>query len=218
MSSDDLKILADEAASCTACVLAETRTNVVFGAGGSDADLMFIGEAPGRNEDLEGEPFVGAAGRLLDRLADEVGIARDDVYIANVLKCRPPGNRDPREEEITACKGYLAQQIKLIDPAVVMTLGNFASKLLLKTTTGITRLRGTAYPWWGRFVVPTFHPAAALRGGERVLNDMREDFALACRILDESPVDEPADPRSEHSEPTPQPTSLQETAQLEFFA
>lgn len=218
MSSDDLKILADEAASCTACVLAETRTNVVFGAGGSDADLMFIGEAPGRNEDLEGEPFVGAAGRLLDRLADEVGIARDDVYIANVLKCRPPGNRDPREEEITACKGYLAQQIKLIDPAVVMTLGNFASKLLLKTTTGITRLRGTAYPWWGRFVVPTFHPAAALRGGERVLNDMREDFALACRILDESPVDEAADPRSEHSEPTPQPTSLQETAQLEFFA
>lgn len=218
MSSDDLRLLAEEAAVCVACGLAETRTNVVFGVGGANADLMFIGEAPGRNEDLRGEPFVGAAGRLLDRLAEEVGISRDEVYIANVLKCRPPGNRDPREEEIEACKGYLAQQIKLIDPAVVMTLGNFASKLLLKTSTGITRLRGTAYPWWGRFVVPTFHPAAALRGGERVLNDMRKDFALVRRVLDEPAAEEQVIAPQERAEAGPRATSLQETTQLEFFA
>jgi DNA polymerase len=209
VNSEALQTLAAEAAACTACRLAETRNSVVFGVGGSNAALMFIGEAPGRNED---------PGRLLDRLAGEVGIERDDVYIANVLKCRPPGNRDPREDEISACKGYLAQQIKLIDPAVVMTLGNFASKLLLRTTTGITRLRGTAYPWWGRFVVPTFHPAAALRGGERVLNDMREDFALTRRVLDEPPVPEPQEEGPEHQEAKAEPTSLQETTQLEFFA
>lgn len=218
MNSEALNALEAEAAACTACRLAETRNSVVFGVGGSNADLMFIGEAPGRNEDLQGEPFVGAAGRLLDRLAGEVGIERDEVYIANVLKCRPPGNRDPREDEIAACKGYLARQIKLIDPAVVMTLGNFASKLLLRTTTGITRLRGTAYPWWGRFVVPTFHPAAALRGGERVLNNMREDFALTRRVLDEPPVLEPQKEGPEHQEANAEPTSLLETTQLEFFA
>lgn len=218
MSDNELRLLAEEAAACVACGLAETRTNVVFGVGGANADLMFIGEAPGRNEDLSGEPFVGAAGRLLDRLAEEVGISRDEVYIANVLKCRPPGNRDPREEEIEACKGYLARQIRLIDPAVVMTLGNFASKLLLKTSTGITRLRGTAYPWWGRFVVPTFHPAAALRGGERVLNDMRKDFALARRVLDEGSVEDPVIATRERTEAGPRATSLQETTQLEFFA
>ncbi|MDH5373169.1 MAG: uracil-DNA glycosylase, partial [Acidimicrobiia bacterium] len=112
MSIGELQVLAEEAAGCTACGLAETRTNVVFGVGSPTADLMFIGEAPGKNEDLQGEPFVGAAGRLLDRLAGEVDIVRDDVYIANVLKCRPPGNRDPREEEISACKSYLANQIR----------------------------------------------------------------------------------------------------------
>jgi DNA polymerase len=179
---------------------------------------MFIGEAPGRNEDLQGEPFVGAAGRLLDQLAQEVGMSRDDVYIANVLKCRPPGNRDPRDDEIAACKSYLAQQIQLIDPAVVMTLGNFASKLLLKTTTGITKLRGTAYPWWGRFVVPTFHPAAALRGGERVLDSMRDDFALVRRVLDSPPAAEPADHPDEHTAEAPTTTSLQDATQLELFA
>ncbi len=216
MSEQELSALAVEAASCVACGLAETRTNVVFGVGSPDAALMFIGEAPGRNEDLQGEPFVGAAGRLLNQLAGEVGISRDEVYIANVLKCRPPGNRDPREEEIAACKGFLAQQIRLIDPAVVMTLGNFASKLLLKTETGITRLRGTAYPWWGRFVVPTFHPAAALRGGERVLNDMRSDFALVRSVIDGSD-DEPADgPQRAAADDTA--ASLPEATQLEFFA
>ncbi len=216
MSEQELKALAEEAAACVACGLAETRTNVVFGVGSPDADLMFIGEAPGRNEDLQGEPFVGAAGRLLDRLAGEVGIERNDVYIANVLKCRPPGNRDPREEEIAACKGYLARQIRLIDPTVVMTLGNFASKLLLKTATGITRLRGTAYPWWGRFVVPTFHPAAALRGGDRVLNDMRSDFALVRTVIDRSQQESPDEP--ERADVGDADASLSEATQLEFFA
>ncbi|MFW2338709.1 MAG: uracil-DNA glycosylase [Acidimicrobiia bacterium] len=215
--ADELRRLAQTAAGCVDCGLAETRTNVVFGVGSPTADLMFIGEAPGRNEDLQGEPFVGAAGRLLDKLAAEVGIERDDVYIANVLKCRPPGNRDPLEAEITACKGYLAQQIQLIDPAVVMTLGNFASRLLLKTTTGITRLRGTAYPWWGRHVVPTFHPAAALRGGEKVLNHMRSDFALVRSTIDLRS----AETTEDLTEPTtvaPSATSLQDATQLEFFA
>lgn len=146
---------------------------------------MFVGEAPGKNEDLQGEPFVGAAGKLLDTLLNEIGLTRSEVYIANVLKCRPPGNRDPKTEEIEACKGYLREQIRLIAPEVVMTLGNFATKLLLNTEVGITRLRGQSYQWWlGASLVPTFHPAAALRSGERVTNQMREDFAIVRGILD----------------------------------
>lgn len=195
-TAPELQRLAEEAASCTDCALAETRTQVVFGVGAFDAGLMFVGEAPGRNEDLQGEPFVGAAGKLLDRLLGEIGIDRDEVYIANVIKCRPPGNRDPRSEEIDACKGYLRTQIELVDPRVVMTLGNFATKLLLKRDVGITRLRGQVYPWWRRHLVPTFHPAAALRGGDRVTDQMRHDFALVSGLLDappETPAAEPAD-------------------------
>ncbi len=183
----DLEILGQEAAVCTACDLAETRTQVVFGVGAFDADILLVGEAPGKNEDLQGEPFVGAAGKLLDRLLSEIGIDRVDVYIANVLKCRPPGNRDPRPGEIDSCKGYLRTQIELIDPKVVMTLGNFATKLLLKRDVGITRWRGQVYPWWRRHLVPTFHPAAALRGGDRVTNQMREDFALVSGLLNAPP-------------------------------
>lgn len=177
-----LEALGKEAAACTACPLAETRTTVVFGTGAADARLMFVGEAPGRDEDLAGEPFVGRAGQLLTTLIEEIGLTRDDVYIANVLKCRPPGNRDPRPAEIDACKGYLRSQIDLIDPEVVMTLGNFATKLLLKTETGITRMRGTVYPWWRGMVVPTFHPAAVLRNPAR-LDEVRADFDLARRVL-----------------------------------
>jgi DNA polymerase len=127
---------------------------------------------------------VGRSGELLEQLLGGIGLARDDVYIGNVVKCRPPQNRDPRPDEIDACKGYLRTQLQLIQPKVVVTLGNFASKLLLRTDTGITRLRGNAYEWWGRFLVPTFHPAAALRGSARVLAEMREDFQLVQAVIE----------------------------------
>lgn len=176
--------LAAEAHDCTVCRLAETRTNVVFGSGNADADVMFVGEGPGQQEDEQGLPFVGRSGQLLEQLLGEIGLERGDVYIGNVVKCRPPKNRDPRPDEIDACKRYLRTQLALIQPKVVVTLGNFASKLLLRTDTGITRLRGTAYEWWGRFLVPTFHPAAALRGSAAVLEDMRQDFQTVRAIVD----------------------------------
>lgn len=190
-SSRVLIELRDRALVCVDCGLSETRTKVVFGVGDTSAGLMLVGEAPGKNEDLQGEPFVGAAGKLLDHLLADVGLERSDVYIANVLKCRPPGNRDPRPNEIDACKGYLREQIRLVDPTVVMTLGNFATKLLLNTDVGITRLRGQQHEWWlGITLIPTFHPAAALRGGDRVTNQMREDFAVARSVLDSEAPDE----------------------------
>jgi DNA polymerase len=180
----ELEILEAEALLCTRCDLADTRTHVVFGTGDPQADLVFVGEAPGQREDEQGLPFVGPSGRLLEELLGEIDLTRDAVYIANVVKCRPPKNRDPRPIEIDACKSYLRTQLRLIDPSVVVTLGNFSSKLLLGTETGITRLRGTAYEWWGRYLVPTFHPAAALRGRVQVLEDLRYDFSLVRDILD----------------------------------
>jgi DNA polymerase len=182
--SEALRLLEAEAKVCTACRLAQTRTQVVFGVGDPDAEMMLVGEAPGFNEDQQGEPFVGAAGQLLNRLLGEIGLTRDDVYIANVLKCRPPGNRDPAQDEVDSCKDYLRAQITLIDPKVVVTLGNFATKLLMRTETGITRLRGRSYSWWqGRVLVPTYHPAAALRSGERLVGEMQSDFALVRDAL-----------------------------------
>jgi len=176
--------LRDTALACTACRLAESRTNVVFGEGDPDARLMLVGEAPGKNEDLQGEPFVGAAGHLLDELMASIGITREDAYIANVLKCRPPGNRDPQQDEIDSCKGYLREQIRMIRPEVVVTLGNFATKLLVPTEVGITRMRGQAIDWWlGATLIPTFHPAAALRGRPSVREQMQEDFLLVAQIL-----------------------------------
>jgi uracil-DNA glycosylase len=170
---------------CTACPLAEGRTQAVFGVGNPEADLMFVGEAPGKEEDLRGEPFVGRAGKLLDRLlAEEVGITRDRCYIANVLKCRPPGNRDPGAEEISSCRPFLEQQIALVSPKVVVTLGNFATKLLLNTTDGITKVRGKTYPYGGAVLVPTFHPSAALQGGgSDVIVKMRADLVRAKQVL-----------------------------------
>lgn len=180
----ELAALDETAASCTACELAASRKQVVFGSGAPDADIMFVGEGPGQREDEQGLPFVGPSGKLLETLLGEIGLSRGEVYIANVVKCRPPGNRDPRPAEIDACKGYLRTQLRLVDPKAVVTLGNFASKLLLRTDTGITRLRGHAYEWWGRHLVPTFHPAAALRGSARVMEEMRVDFGLVREIID----------------------------------
>lgn len=178
-----LRELAEAAEACRACGLGEGRTQAVFADGSPTADLMFIGEGPGRNEDLEGLPFVGRAGQLLNELLAGVDLERADVYIANVVKCRPPGNRDPQPVEIDACKHFLADQIRLVDPTVVMTMGNFSTKLLLKVTTGITRMRGQVIPWWDRVVIPTFHPAAALRNGPTMVDTMRSDFQLAVDTI-----------------------------------
>jgi len=185
---------ATEASTCTRCRLAETRTQVVFGVGNPDADLLFIGEAPGMHEDRQGEPFVGAAGQLLTRMLGEIGMTREEVYIANILKCRPPGNRDPEEDEIETCTPWLVEQISLIQPAVIVTLGNFATKFVLQTQQGITRMRGAVYPWHGRKVIPTFHPAAILHGGgekSRQFGELQEDFALIRRTLVEPPPPPP---------------------------
>ncbi|MGH9071780.1 MAG: uracil-DNA glycosylase [Acidimicrobiales bacterium] len=173
-----------EAKGCLGCSLARGRTNVVFGVGDARADLMFVGEGPGHDEDLAGEPFVGRSGRLLDRLmAEELGLDRSQCYIANVVKCRPPGNRDPRPDEIAACRPYLEAQVELIRPKVVVTLGNFATRALLGTTEPIGMLRGRVYPFRGGLLVPTYHPAAALRGGGSVLAAMRADLIRAKRAL-----------------------------------
>ncbi|MEY2477796.1 MAG: uracil-DNA glycosylase [Actinomycetota bacterium] len=175
---------------CILCPLAEGRTKVVFGVGDPEAELMFVGEAPGKDEDLQGEPFVGRSGKLLDKLVlEEMGLTRDQFYIGNVLKCRPPGNRDPKPEEIASCRPYLEQQIELIKPRVIITLGNFATKLLLDTTDGITKVRGRTYSYSDAALVPTFHPSAALQGGGGdVLAKMRADLVRAKQILAGAPV------------------------------
>lgn len=168
---------------CQRCSLSRTRTNLVFGVGDPHARLMFIGEAPGRNEDLQGEPFVGAAGKLLDELLASIGLVRSEVYIANVLKCRPPGNRDPLPEEMEQCTPFLEEQVRLIDPEVIATLGNFATRHVLKTQAGITRLRGRLFRVDGRKVVPIYHPAAALY--DRTKQDVLfEDFKRLKAVLD----------------------------------
>ena len=178
--------LAVEASTCTRCPLSAGRTQVVWGEGDPRAGLLVVGEGPGRDEDREGRPFVGRSGRLLERLlAEEAGLRRDQVYIANVVKCRPPGNRDPLPAEIEACWPYLEAQVELVHPAVVLTLGNFATRLLLATSERISDLRGRIYPWGpsGTVVVPTFHPAAALRGGGEVQTRMRADIVRAKEAL-----------------------------------
>ena len=168
------------------CPLKESRTNVVFGSGNADAELMFVGEAPGANEDREGKPFVGNAGRLLDKLLVEIGLERGDTFIANVLKCRPPGNRDPQPHEIEECTPHLMRQVELIEPTVVCTLGNFALKLLSGSPQGISKVHGRpqAHEIGGRSVVlyPLFHPSAALRA-TAVLELLRADFARLPGLL-----------------------------------
>jgi DNA polymerase len=185
-----------EAADCTRCRLSQGRTQVVFGVGNPEADLLFVGEAPGFHEDRQGEPFVGAAGQLLTRMLGEIlGRERHDVYICNVLKCRPPGNRDPQDDEIEACTPWLVEQVSQIQPRVIVTLGNFATKFVLNTQQGITRMRGRTYPWHGRTVIPTFHPAAILHGGgerSRQFTELVEDFELIRDTL--SALERPPEP------------------------
>lgn len=188
-----LRDLHENLADCRLCGLSEGRTNVVFGAGAADADLMLVGEAPGYNEDLKAEPFVGAAGRFLDELLrDILGVARQDIYIANVLKCRPPDNRDPSATEIDTCKPFLYRQLEIIQPVVVCTMGNFATRTLTGKREGITKLKRKPIGVGGTFVFPIYHPAAALHRGD-LYDEVRQDFKALKEFL-ESPkpaIDEP---------------------------
>ncbi|TMK30829.1 MAG: uracil-DNA glycosylase [Actinobacteria bacterium] len=185
-----LQEAAHEASDCTKCRLSGGRTQVVYGTGNPDADLMFIGEGPGYYEDKQGEPFVGAAGQLLNRMLEEIGVRRADVRITNVILCRPPGNRDPMPDEVETCTPWLREQIALVDPRVIVTLGNFATRFMLDKPVSISRVRGQRFPFDGRTVIPTFHPAAILRGGGEASTQMaalRSDFQEIKRALAEIP-------------------------------
>jgi DNA polymerase len=203
------------ASACTRCRLAETRTQVVFGVGNAEAELMFVGEAPGFHEDQQGVPFVGQAGKLLDRLLAGIGMTRAEVYIANVLKCRPPGNRDPAPDEIEACESHLFRQLGLIQPTLVATLGNFATKLLSGKQVGITRVHGQeqeAMVGGHRVVLyPLYHPAAALYT-PAMLKVLEEDFARIPSLLGRSREPEPVAP-----EPEPAPLAPAACVQLGLF-
>ena len=219
---EDLIALYRRLKDCHDCPLKETRTKLVFGAGNADAEVMFVGEAPGAQEDLQGVPFVGRAGQLLNELLEEIGLSRDDVFINNVLMCRPPGNRDPLPHEIEECEPYLMERIRLIQPKVICTLGNFATKLLSGQPTGITRCCGR--PQYREIaglpvvLYPLFHPAAALRT-PATKERLREDMSrLPALIEEQRPKQEAAlaeaDERAEsETEPQPDPAS-----QLDLFA
>ncbi|MBA2312152.1 MAG: uracil-DNA glycosylase [Actinobacteria bacterium] len=188
----DIDGIRNEALSCTKCRLAEGRTQVVWAAGNLDSDLLFIGEAPGFHEDKQGIAFVGAAGQLLDKLLAEIGLDRSTAAIVNVIKCRPPGNRDPQPDEIESCRPYLEAQLAHMRPKVIVTLGNFATRFILQEQIGITRARGQKYSRLGATVVPTFHPAAALRGGRfgglSPIDALRMDFQVVKTLLSEPRV------------------------------
>jgi DNA polymerase len=217
---EQLVALFEEVKGCSRCPLHETRTRAVFGAGDADADLMFVGEAPGAEEDRQGLPFVGRAGQLLNQMLEGIGLSREDVFIANVLKSRPPGNRDPQPLEIEACRPYLYEQVRLIEPTVICTLGNFATKLLSGNPAGITRVRGApqVHEIGARsvFLLPLFHPAAALRT-PAVKETLREDFATLPGLLAMGPpvaAEEPdREAAKDESEPVPAPSA----DQLDFF-
>jgi uracil-DNA glycosylase len=215
---DDLVALYHELSDCQKCPLAADRNTVVFGTGDPDADLMFVGEAPGFNEDKEGKPFVGQAGKLLDKLLAEIGLERGQCFIANVLKCRPPGNRDPQPAEIEACEGHLFRQIELIQPRVVCSLGNFATKLLSGRPEGITKVRGVPQvrELGGRtvFLYPIFHPAAALYT-PAMLERLRGDFGSLPDLLAQplprgAPPPSAASPPSPAAAPVPEPSPERE--------
>jgi DNA polymerase len=211
---EQLVELYKEVRKCERCPLHATRTQTVFGAGNANADLMFVGEAPGQQEDLEGIPFVGRAGKLLSDLLAENGLARDDVFIANVLKSRPPGNRDPQPDEIAACEPYLFRQVELIEPTVICTLGNFSTKLLTGSQTGISRVHGVpqVHQLGQRTVqiFPIYHPAAGLRTPS-VKEILREDFKKLPGLLAAGPPPQPTEPQAaptaappEDEDPQPQ--------------
>ena len=203
---------AEQVSGCTRCRLSQGRTQVVFGVGNPHADLMFVGEAPGFHEDKQGVPFVGQAGKLLDKLLGGIGLERSEVYIANVLKCRPPGNRDPQPDEIESCEPHLFRQIELIQPRVVATLGNFATKLLSGKPTGITRVHGQEQEvtLGGNRVLlyPLYHPAAALYT-PAMLNVLQEDFRRIPELLGREEIPE--------LEPEPVLAAAEPAVQLGLF-
>ena len=207
-----LAAFADQVSTCTRCRLSQGRTQVVFGVGNSHADLMFVGEAPGFHEDKQGVPFVGQAGKLLDTLLGGIGLERSEVYIANVLKCRPPGNRDPQPDEIESCEPHLFRQIELIQPRVVATLGNFATKLLSGKPTGITRVHGQEQEvtLGGNRVLlyPLYHPAAALYT-PAMLNVLQEDFRRIPELMGREEIPE--------LEPEPVLAAAEPAVQLGLF-
>ena len=217
-----LRALAEEVACCTRCPLHATRTQAVFGSGHPDADLMFVGEAPGFHEDQQGVPFVGQAGKLLEQLLAGIGLSRADVYIANVLKSRPPGNRDPQPDEIASCEGYLFRQIALIQPKLVATLGNFATKLLSGKPLGITRVHGQVQETTlgGRRVAlyPIYHPAAALYT-PAMLRVLEDDFRRIPELLGRASEPEPLAGAELAGEPEPDaaPIVPQAAVQLGLF-
>ena len=215
-TTETLEAYGAATAGCTRCRLAQGRTQVVFGYGNPHADLMFVGEAPGFHEDKQGVPFVGQAGKLLEKLLAGVELRREDVYIANVLKCRPPGNRDPQPEEIEACEPHLFRQIELIEPKVIATLGNFATKLLSGRPLGITRVHGQeqALTIAGRSVVlyPIYHPAAALYT-PAVLNVLESDFSRLPEVMGRGVQPAAVAP----PEPEPEPAVEAPAEQLGLF-
>jgi len=218
----ELGRLADEWRGCTKCALASSRTQVVVGTGDPDSDLMFVGEAPGFHEDKQGAPFVGQAGKVLERLLGTIGLTRPQVYIANVLKCRPPGNRDPQPEEIEACEGHLFAQVELIRPKVICTLGNFATKLLSGQPHGITRVHGRPQPrrigGVELLLYPIFHPAAALYT-PAMMATLETDFARLPELLAGPAEAPPASVRVPVAAVAPEPVAEPEPeyAQLGLF-
>jgi len=215
---EQLKAVYEQAKGCTRCPLHQTRTTVVFGSGNADADLMFVGEAPGANEDKQGVPFVGQAGKLLTKLLNEIGLDRGEVFICNTVKCRPPNNRDPHPNEIESCNEYLRRQVELIQPTVICTLGNFSTKLLRGDNTGISRLHGQAeVRTIGARAIrlyPLYHPAAALYTPSN-LEVLRADFQRIPELLALGPPEQPAVEDAEVPEPADAPAEATATPDLE---